>query len=147
MIAGGDGDGVNILHRQQVLVIVEKLNIVAADNILGLLLARFGKITNGDLLDVVGGGVVLLVLDVELALVARADVSHAQTVVGPGHVGGRRLVLSIDGRLEKSDAGGGGRGKGGFFDKFTARRPAVLGLFCSRIHNMFAQIVSHSIAV
>jgi hypothetical protein len=60
MIASGDGDGVNILHRQQFLVILENFDI-AADDFCGLLLARLGKIAHRDLLDVVLAAAFLLV--------------------------------------------------------------------------------------
>jgi len=125
-IVRGNGDGVDVLDGQQFLVILERLDI-AADDLGGIGLARFGKIADRDLFDVIGCGVGFLVLDVELALVAGADVAHPQTVIGAGHVSRRRLVLPIDGRLENVEARGSGGGEGRFLDKFTARGPAVLG--------------------
>jgi hypothetical protein len=56
----GDGDGVNILHRQQILVILRKA-CTLPPMILASSCAMLGKIAHGDLLDVVGGGIGLLV--------------------------------------------------------------------------------------
>ncbi len=98
------------LHLQELFVVLE--NLATANLPLGVALAMLGKIAGGGLDNIVGRGTRLLGADMCHALAAGADITDDEPIIGPGDVGGRRLVLPVNGNPENIGAGDSGGGHG-----------------------------------
>ena len=110
-------------------MIGETVGVLQAHDLLRRREMFFVEIARGGLHDVVLLREFLLRADVLHALLARADVSDGEAIVGAGDVGRRRLALPIDGRLENPARRDGRREGGGLADEgaaaFAGLRSAV----------------------
>ena len=123
VIDGGAEDDVDVLSFHHLAVVLVALDVAA-----GLGLDAGDVLLDAVLGDVAHGGegdvVFLEVIEVEAhvgaaALVANADEADDELVVGSEDVGGRGLVLPIDGRAKAPGGGQDGGGGGGALEELA----------------------------
>src|SRR5260370_41288882 len=126
VIHRGDGNGIDVISLEQLVVFVVTLHfdarVVFFDVGLGALDAFLPDVTDSGLNDVVFARVRFLGAHVRHALPAHADVADDNAVIGPNHpAGGGSGALPVNRRLEKARGRDSRGGSGGFFDETPAR--------------------------
>src|ERR1035438_5818733 len=125
-IDGGNHHGIDVLSFQQFPVVPERIRLGDAGALPGGIQVALVNVAYGHLRDIVVLGVLLLEGHVQRVLLAHADVGDVDTVIGANHAARRkRLVLTINGSLEKASGAHRRDNRGGLLDEGAACFPRV----------------------
>ena len=146
-IGWGDHHGVNVLSFQQFPVVNERVGLTDAGGLPGRVQVPLVHVAHRYLRDVVVLRELLLEVDMEHVLFARADVGNVDAVIGADDTAGsRRLVLPIHRRFQKAGHTHSRGNGGGFLDEGTAGFSSARSLVRCKIHKICSDVCSQQCA-